>query len=227
MTTRVLPLREAALLSLALLCPTTVHGAERSEIETTDAEVRASARGASVWRLSAEDWARYEELMRGRRGTWTPDGDPLLILGAHARTEAERRRFAEAFVLAEHERVQGELAFERAVQAAWARLFPGQLRLAAATSSGEPAERYALVVHRDCADCRRMVRDYLRRGVPVDFHVRGAADDDDLRAWASIHGIEASDVLGGLATVNHGDGGPPGAAPAVWVRRGGGWSVVE
>ena len=69
--------------------------------------------------------------MRGRRGTWTPGADTLLVLGAHARTEVERRRLAEAFVVAEHARVEGELAFERAVQAAWTRLFPGQLRIAA------------------------------------------------------------------------------------------------
>ena len=175
----------AAFLPLGWFCAAPVRGAERSDIETSETAFRESVREASVWSLSADDWSRYEELMRGRRGTWTPDADPLLVLGAHARTEAERRRFAEAFVLAEHERVEGELAFERAVQAAWARLFPGRLRLAAATSPAGPADRYALVVDRDCAGCRRMVRDYLKRGVPVDFHVRGAVDDDDLRAWAS------------------------------------------
>ena len=115
----------------------------------------------------------------GRR---TPD--PLLVLGAHARSEGERRRFAEAFVLAEHARVEGELAFERAVQAAWARLFPGQLRIAEAASAVASAERYALVVDRDCPDCRRRLRSYLQGPVPVDVYVRGAADDDDLRAWA-------------------------------------------
>lgn len=219
--------RLATLLPAAWLCTAPVLGAETVAGRTAEAEIRESVRGASTWSLSAEDWGRYEELMRGRRGVWTPDADPLLVLGAHARTEAERRRFAEAFVRAEHERVEGELAFERAVQAAWARLFPGQLRLAAATSVADAADRYALVLHRDCEDCRRLVRDYLKRGVPVDFHVRGAADDDDLRAWASAHGVGASDVLGGRATVNHGAHGPPGGSSAVWVRRGGRWSTVE
>ena len=95
------------------------HATERTEptvVETALDESRRAA--AAVWRLSAEDWSRYEALMRGRRGVWTPGADPLLVLGAHARTEAERRRFAEAFVRAEHARVEGELAFERAVQAA-------------------------------------------------------------------------------------------------------------
>ena len=188
-----------------------------------------SERRAASWNLSASDWRRYEELMRGRRGAWTPDADPLLVLGAHARTDAERRRFAEAFVLAEHERVEGELAFERAVQGAWVRLFPGQLRIAAPAAAPlpAPAERYAVVVDRDCVDCRRVLRGYLNGAAPVDLYVRGASDDDDLRDWASAHGVEPARVLAGGVTVNHGDGALPGGSPAVWARRGGRWSVVE
>ena len=199
-------------------------GAETVHAETGESTVVESQRRAAAWDLSADDWIRYEELMRGRRGTWTPGADPLLVLGAHARTESERRRFAEAFVLAEHERVAGELAFERAVQAAWARLFPGRLRIAMATVP--PAERYALVVDRDCVGCGRTLRGYLKGSAPVDVYVRGAADDADLRAWAAAQGIEAAHVLGGLVTVNHGDASVPGEAPAAWVRRGGRWSPV-
>jgi len=201
-------------------------GAERSDSAVGESEIRESERAAAVWNLSADDWSRYGELMRGRRGVWTPDADPLLVLGAHARTEAERRRFAEAFVVAEHRRVEGELAFERAVQAAWARLFPGAFRIAAPRPAAS-AERYALVVDRDCADCRRTVRAYLGGGVPVDLHVRGAADDDDLRAWATAMGVEGTDVLRGRVTVNHGDGSPPDEAPAIWARRDGRWEAVE
>ena len=198
------------------------RGASRA-VESVQAESR---RHAVTWSLSEAEWTRYEDLMAGRRGLWTPDADPLLVLGAHARTDAERRRFAQAFVLAEHERVEGELAFERAVQAAWARLFPGQPRLAAPPRA-DRADRYALVVDRECADCRRTVRSYLERGAPVDFYVRGAADDGDLRAWASAMGVQAAEVLGGRATINHGDAGPAGRSPAAWERRGGRWSAVE
>ena len=206
------------------------HGAERHESavdETALAESRRAA--AAVWRLTPEDWTRYEALMRGRRGVWTPGADPLLVLGAHARTDAERRRFAEAFVRAEHERVEGELAFERAVQAAWARLFPGELRLASHSPApaGTGPERYALVFERDCAGCGATVRRYAGGAVPVDVYVRGAADDAALRLWAWSHGVSAADVRAGRVTVNHDDGSVPGPAPAVWARRGGRWAPVE
>ena len=223
--------RLTALPALALAWAAwTVHAGESADIRLRDSESRDSERGAAVWQLTPADWSRYGELMRGRRGAWSPDADPLLVLGAHARTEAERRRFAEAFVLAEHERVEGELAFERAVQAAWKRLFAGQPRIAAPAggSSGVAVERYAVVVDRNCADCGRGVRTRVEAGVPVDVYVRGAADDADLRAWAGEQSVDAAAVRAGRLTVNHGDGAPPGAAPAVWARIAGrGWSLVE
>ncbi len=212
----------AMVCALLLVLDPVAAGAERIDGETGESAIVESQRRAVAWDLSADDWIRYEKLMRGRRGTWTPGADPLLVLGAHARTESERRRFAEAFVLAEHERVAGELAFERAVQAAWTRLFPGRLRIAMPTVSR--AERYALVVDRDCADCGRTLRGYLKGSTPVDIYVRGATDDADLRAWAAAQGVGAAHVLGGLVTVNHGDASVPGEAPAAWVRRGGRWS---
>ena len=219
-------LSAAAVIALVWAAP--LHAAETGDSAIAASVVTESERRAAAWNLSAGDWSRYEELMRGRRGVWSPGADPLLVLGAHARTEAERRRYAEVFVLAEHARVEGELAFERAVQAAWTRLFPGQLRIAAPASSaaGVP-ERYAVAVDRDCAGCEPTVRAYLAAAVPVDLYVRGAADDADLRAWASAHGVEPARVAEGSVTVNHGRAPAPGGSPSVWARRAGRWTAVE
>ena len=214
----------AAALALAFCVGAEADGT--SETAVRESEVRDSARRAAVWNLSAADWSRYEELMAGRRGAWSPDADPLLVLGAHARTESERRRFAEAFVLAEHARVEGELAFERAVQAAWQRLFPGRLRIAAPAANLPGVDRYALVVDRGCADCGRGISNHLALGVPVDVHVRGAADDADVRAWAAEQGIDPAAVRAGRVTLNRGGDAPDGAA--VWARVAGrGWTPVE
>ncbi len=227
-------IRACAIWLLATCAPLPLCAEEHGRTRMVDSTTRATesvdaARRAASWNLTSEDWVRYEALMRGPRGNWTPNVDPLLALGAHARSEAERRRFAEAFVLAEHERVEGELAFERAVQAAWLRLFPGRLRFAALkpVDAAPAIERYAVVVERDCTDCARLLRPYITGTVPVDLYVRGAADDDDLRAWALAHGVQLKQVLGGLVTVNHGDVGVPEKAPAVLARRAGKWSTVE
>lgn len=219
----------AAMAAFILALPIgAADAAETLEPSVRDAQVRDSARRAAVWSLGAEDWSRYEELMRGRRGAWSPGADPLLVLGAHARTVDERRRFAEAFVMAEHTRVEGELAFERAVQAAWRRLFPERPRLAASAGPDAAVERYALVLDRGCADCGRRVGERLGLGVPVDVYLRGAADDADVRAWAGEQGIDPAAVGAGRVTLNRGDAAPAGASPGVWARlKGRGWSPVE
>ena len=216
--------------ALALVFCVGADAAATSESAVRESQARDSERTAAVWNLTSDDWTRYEDLMRGRRGAWSPDADPLLVLGAHARTESERRRFAEAFVLAEHQRVEGELAFERAVQAAWKRLFPSRLRIAASAETvlGGAADRYALVLDRACADCGRRIADYLSAGAPVDVYVRGAADDADVRVWAGEQGIDPAVVRTGRVTLNRGEKAPAGPAPAVWARvAGSGWAPVE
>lgn len=185
-----------------------------------ESEIRSGAvdeadAAASEWGITTEDYARYRELMRGRRGVWSPEADPLLVLGAHARSAEERRRIAEAFVVAEHARVEGELAFEREVQAAWTRLFPGQRRVGLG-AEGRVAVRFAVLVERDCGACAPLVARYAERGVPVDFYVAGAAGDGDLRRWIAEQAIEAGAVRPGQVTVNHSNGSVPGEAPAVW-----------
>ena len=224
--------RAAAVLAAAALAYFlwAAHAAETVDGAVRHSETADSARRAAAWRLTRADWSRYEDLMLGRRGIWSPEADPLLVLGAHARSEAERRRLAEAFVLMEHERVEGEFAFERAVKAAWMRLFPGEPRIAApaGTFASRSVDRYALLVDRECVDCGRRIRTRLEAGVPVDIYVRGAADDADLRKWAEERAIEPAAVRAGVVTLNHADGAPPGPGPAVWARiAGSGWSAVH
>ena len=204
-----------------------------AEREVRVPEVRRSSVGevearAAAWNLSAQDVRRYDEIMAGPRGHWSPGADPLLVLGAHARTPADRRRFAEAFVRAEHVRVEGELAFEREIQAAWSRLFPGRPRLAGAPGPLPSFARYAVVVRRACAEGCRVLRKYLGASIPLDVYVVGAADDADLRAWVGEQAIEPAAIAAGRVTVNHGDGGAGEAVPSAWGRSASRrWSRIE
>jgi len=53
---------------------------------------------ARQWRLSEEEWTRYRSLMQGIRGSISPASiSPIEVLGIHARDDAERRRYAEAW----------------------------------------------------------------------------------------------------------------------------------
>lgn len=100
-----------------------------SERQTTVEQTRATAvdlERAKMSGLNPEEWQRYATLLRGPRGLWTPALDPIWMLGIHARTDDERRKYAEMAVQQEHARVAGELAFQKAYDDAFKLLFANE-----------------------------------------------------------------------------------------------------
>lgn len=73
---------------------------------------------ATVWGVTPEEWQRYLTLKQQVRGVWSPGLDPLTTLGVEADTDHERQRFAELLVRQEYQRLEKELAFQRAYDAA-------------------------------------------------------------------------------------------------------------
>lgn len=77
---------------------------------------------AQQWGLTDSEWQHYQQLRQGERGIWSPGLDPLTALGVEANSDAERQRYAELLARKEHQRVEKELAFQRAYSQAWKRL---------------------------------------------------------------------------------------------------------
>ncbi|WP_019334073.1 TIGR03759 family integrating conjugative element protein, partial [Pseudomonas syringae] len=94
---------------------------------------------ARDWNLSPQEWQRYQTLMQSSRGVYSPGLDPLTALGIEARTDEERRRYAELQVKAEAQRTAKELAYQRAYDDAFKRLYPNQMPIASSTSQGVAA----------------------------------------------------------------------------------------
>jgi integrating conjugative element protein (TIGR03759 family) len=74
--------------------------------------------------------------MHGPLGVYSPNLDPLTALGIEARSDEERNHYAELQVHAEAQRVEKMLTYQRAYDAAWQRLYPGQLRVELGGTSG-------------------------------------------------------------------------------------------
>ena len=70
---------------------------ESTRIDQTRLE-QSSQRAAEAWGLNQQEYRRYESIMEGPRGTWSPDLDPLTALGLEARSQAERQKYAEKLV---------------------------------------------------------------------------------------------------------------------------------
>ena len=195
------------------------------------------AESAQTWGLSEVEFRRYQHLMAGRRGQWSPGLDPITALGVSTDSAAERRRFAELFVKAEFERTRKELAFQVAVDDAWQRLYPQTPRLSTndqpqqAQTGGQFAQRTALILRLGSTTGRnRLIK--LLQGHPgqLDVHVVGARGDDAaLRDWAADVPLLEQALAEGRATLNHGDQFRTEVdLPAIYRRDGAGqWARVE
>ena len=91
------------------------------QTSSEDAAVRAVRQ---AWGLTTEEYVRFQALDKGFRGFFAQNLSPLEILGIHARNEAERKQYAERFARIQYEDVSRILAFDRARQEAFTRLYP-------------------------------------------------------------------------------------------------------
>lgn len=198
------------------------------------ADAALDERQAKDWGLRPEEWARYRQLMQGPLGIYSPNLDPLTALGIEARSDEERNRYADLQVQAESRRVNKTLAYQRAYDAAWKRLYPGQQRVnlpgAQAPSAGNRGSgRLAVFVKVDCAPCDQRVRQLQAAGTAFDVYMVGSRQDDArIRQWATRAGIDPARVRARTITLNHDAGrwlslGVPGELPAVVREVSGEW----
>ncbi|EEC1173264.1 TIGR03759 family integrating conjugative element protein [Salmonella enterica subsp. houtenae serovar 44:z36,[z38]:-] len=181
-------------------------------------EQRQMAKSAQEWGLTAEEWQRYETLKKGRRGVLSPGLDPLTMLGIEARSDEERRHFAELAVKQEFQRVEAELSFQREVNSAWVRVYPGVLPVQALRSEVSNA-RQALFVKDNCPACDRKLTQLMKSNQPLDIYlVDSGGKDEAVRNWAKKHNIPAEKVKSRQITLNHDSG--------MWLKYGNGMMPV-
>ena len=184
---------------------------ERSDTELLD---------GSHWQLDATELERVEVLREGFR-QYISDRQisPLEILGIHARTDAERNRYARQWaqlMIGDAERI---LAFQRAYDAAVRELLVDQPLIELAhlpvRTDSTPAlfqtDRLAVFVKLDCAMCEEILERAFRVGpriAGVDVYVLGLEKDDKsaLHAWANRQGIPPMAVHAKRITLNFDEG---------------------
>lgn len=195
-------------------------------------------RNAASWGLSKDEWKRYESVMQGPRGFYSPGLDPLTALGIEAESDAERNRLAELQARAEAERVRKELLYQQAYDAAAKRLagatqpvqFPSE-----SPPQSSPASvtgKLALFVKASCDACDSKAKQLQAQSIPFDIYMIGTGNDDAvIRRWALHAGIDPSKVRDRSITLNHDRGrwmsiGGQGELPALvrqvngqWVRQ--------
>ncbi|MDN3519062.1 TIGR03759 family integrating conjugative element protein [Aquisalimonas lutea] len=223
---------------------------ERSRARDTGPVDIERLRSSGQWNLDDEEWQRFETLMNGPRGLWTPNLDPVWVLGINARSDAERRRYAEMAVERERARAARELAFQRAYDQAWDRLYPDRkiVDVDPRDSGGQPAsgnrpathggmqsvsfdavgagDRLVLVAGLDCRRCRRVLTrlvSALDNGAEweLDVFLLDAVADEEVRQWATALEIPPELVQSQRLTLNRDDGTLAAFEPPALLRRNG------
>ena len=223
--------------------------AQSSRVTPSQIDQARDERLARDWGLRGDEWGRYRELMEGPLGIHSPNLDPLTALDIEARSDEERRRYAELQVQVEARRVEKLLAYQRAYDEAWQRLHPDAQRVnlpdalpggSAMTGSGRTKEqskkdlpvgsgRTAVFVRDGCAPCAQVVQRLQTANAEFDLYMVGSRQDDArIREWAQRAQIDPARVRSGSITLNHDGGrwlalGLPGELPAVVRQVNGQW----
>ncbi|STU59896.1 TIGR03759 family integrating conjugative element protein [Klebsiella pneumoniae] len=229
-----------SLFALVVLSPlsqavqqTAIENSQSTLSQLQQSQANKLAEQGKQWGLSGQEYRRYEQLMDGPRGTQSPGLDPLTALGIEAKSDAERKKYAEQWVRQEFARTEKELKFQREVDAAWQRL--GVLPVNMGNVAGiahDSGGRLALFVKgKDCGQCDARLAAVLADNRPVDIYlVDSKGDDDVLRSWAKAHHISADKVRARQITLNH-DGGRwmkfgNGLMPVVLQQGKDGWTIA-
>lgn len=98
----------------------------KTEVQVTQNQT-ADQIALQVWGLTPEELLRAKALLQGPRASFSvPNLSPVEALGIHARSEAERRKYAEKFAKAQHDDTERVLAWAMAYQVAMQRLYPNE-----------------------------------------------------------------------------------------------------
>lgn len=243
MNRMIISLALATNLAVGVISPVSAQNTRTSTSPVVPGQEQATTasnseeQNARDWGLRLEEWTRYREVMRGPLGIFSPNLDPLTALGIEARSDEERRRYAELQVQVEARRVEKTLAYQRAYDAAWQRLHPGMQRVnlpganqtSSATGVPGDANRLAVFIKDGCAPCGQLVQQLQTSGAEFDLYMVGSRQDDArIRDWAKRARIDPTRVRSGSITLNHDAGrwlslGLQGDLPAVVRQIGGEW----
>lgn len=173
------------------------------------------------WSLSVDEWRRYKSLMQGIRGSISPSNiSPIEALGTHARTDQERRRYAEIWARMRHEDAERILAFQQAYAEAFQRLYPNEL-LVDLSRLKPPAQPAAALGSRllvflkikECPACESLVKRLLQQPAfntqQIDLYfvdTQPQRDDALIKQWAKQQHLDGVRIKQGLLTLNHDQG---------------------
>lgn len=176
---------------------------------------------AAQWDLEDSEWQRYQTLMQGVRGSVSPSTlSPIEVLGIHARSTEERRRYAKQWALMMREDAERILAFQRAYDEAQRRFFPSGLLIDASVVnarkldqdlvknlSWQPTDRVLFFTDTQCSTCDAVLERLLSQlehisGIDLYLIDVTAGEESQIREWAATKQIDPQWINDHKVTLN-------------------------
>lgn len=204
------------LLLLMLIQPVSSAEVGISEIEySSTRQVTKGSKMAELWGLRESDIEKYEVLMSGPRGTFSPGIAPPLALALEESNETEKRRYLTIYAKLNIDRVEKELSTSRMYDQIFKELHPEPPISDEILFGNNPKkqnyiqskDRFVIFVDRNCKKCKsKIANDLIRTSLfprnVTDIYVEGLVSDNDLQMWASHNNIKIDDVQSGKVTIN-------------------------
>ncbi|MFC0323668.1 TIGR03759 family integrating conjugative element protein [Gallibacterium melopsittaci] len=226
---------QSLLIVSILMCSTSVFAISETLTQTfntaketaaqaiTQAEQRVSSslqalttdEQAKQWGLTNEEWQRYQQIRKSERQYWSPNLDPLTTLGIEAKTDTERQKYARLLAKKEFERVEKELKFQLAYDAAFKELYPNisPISQSSNTENISIEGRLVFFTRLSCNECNQKLRQLIQQGKSIDIYfVDSAQNDKAIRDWAVSQHIDINKVRSRQITLNHDQG--------MWLQHG-------
>ena len=209
--------------------PLTVTQAQSTKPINNSTEVVRFER--SQWGLTGTEWQRYLSLMQGIRGSVSPASlSPLEVLGLHAETVQERKKYARLWAKMLHEDVQRTLDFQRAYTQAHQELYGDQplfdmnLLAGLTGNSGRPSDTnqqkllkgdrlLVFLKVATCQPCTELVKKVLAvsadLSIQVDLYFTDTREPEDnplIIAWAKQQQLDTQRLAQKTLTLNHDKG---------------------
>lgn len=183
--------------------------------------VEHQALRAEQWGLDEIEWQRYQTLLQGIRGSVSPATlSPIEVLGIHARSAEERRRYAEQWAVLMRDDAERILAFQHAYDDAQRRLFPMGLLIdtralasstaqqgQTATWAWQPEDRVLFFTQTQCPTCDAVLErlvSQIQQFAGIDLYLvdLDAGEESRLRDWAAAQQIDPQWVRAHKLTLN-------------------------
>ena len=158
--------------------------------ETAAQQGATSAEPWKAWNLTEKEWRRYQQLMSGPRGTWTPDASPIMVLGLNARSDQERTRYARKAARMDWKRLMRERDWFLTYQKAKGSIFGERidaLNLEAISIDGVSADsELVLFTNQRCQQvCRKTLNVVIEQKAQLDVYFVGSdINRQDIVRWA-------------------------------------------